>query len=55
MLLRRARDEDGEGIPASRWLLDFRGTLRLWRRMKLWRIRDYAAAVDMELSRLDAI
>jgi hypothetical protein len=46
---------EDEGIPLSRWLLDFRGTARLWRRMKLWRIRNYAAAVDMELSRLDAI
>ena len=49
------RGGDSEGIPLSRWLLDFRGTARLWRRMKLWRIRDYAQAVDMELSRLDAI
>jgi hypothetical protein len=46
---------EAEGIPLSRWLLDFRGTARLWRRMKLWRIRDYAQAVDIELSRLDAI
>lgn len=49
------RSDQGEGIPLSRWLLDIRGTWRLWRRMKLWRIRDYAQAVDMELSRLDAI
>jgi Protein of unknown function (DUF2637) len=49
------RGGEAEGIPLSRWLLDFRGTARLWRRMKLWRIRDYAQAVDVELSRLDAI
>ena len=55
VLLRRQDEAEQEGIPASRWLLDFRGTLRLWRRMKLWRIRAYSAAVDMELSRLEAI
>ena len=49
------RDGGGEDIPLSRWVLDFTGTFRLWRRMKLWRIRDYGAAVDMELSRLAAV
>lgn len=43
------------GIPLARWLLAFRSTFRLWRRMKLWGIRSYAEAVDMELSRLVAI
>lgn len=56
MLLKRRSEAGGsEGVPLARWLLDFRGTARLWRRMKLWRIRDYAEAVDMELSRLQAI
>lgn len=49
---KRRRDER---IPRVRWLLDFGGTLALWKRMRLWRIRSYASAVDMELSRLVAI
>lgn len=56
ILLRRHRGEGGEeGVPLARWLLAPRPTFVLWRRMKLWRIRDYRVAVDMELSRLQAI
>lgn len=53
VLLRRQRES--ERIPASRWLLAFKDTFRLWRRMKLWRITDYSRALEMEKSRLRAI
>lgn len=53
VILRNQRQ--GERIPWKRWVLDLRGTFRLWRRMQLWRIADYQQAVDMELSRLRAI
>lgn len=49
---KRKRDER---VPRIRWLLDLRGTMALWKRMRLWRIRSYSAVVDMELSRLVAI
>ena len=42
-------------IPPARWVLAFPSTWRMWRRMKLWRITSYSAAVDMELSRLQAM
>ena len=50
-LLRRHRDEAEEGVPFSRWVLAPWPTFILWRRMKLWDIPGYRAAVDMELSR----
>ena len=55
-LLRR-QDDDGarRGIPAARWMLAPWPTFVLWRRMKLWHIPDYRAAVDMELSRRQAV
>jgi hypothetical protein len=54
-LLRRHRDADEQGIPFSRWMLAPWPTFVLWRRMKLWDIPGYRAAVDMELSRRQAI
>lgn len=54
-LLRRHRDADEQGIPFARWLLAPWPTFVLWRRMKLWNIPGYHAAVDMELSRREAI
>lgn len=54
-LLRRHRSEDEEGIPFARWLLAPWPTFTLWRRMKLWDIPGYRAAVDMELSRRQAV
>lgn len=42
-------------IPLMRWVLAFPSTFRLWRRMVLWKINDYGAAIDMELDRLRAI
>jgi Protein of unknown function (DUF2637) len=45
----------GDRIPRMRWLLDFRGTLAIWKRMRLWRETSYARAVSMELDRLAAI
>lgn len=56
VLLARYRDAAGvRGVPASRWLLAPWPTFILWRRMRLWNIRDYNQAVDMELARLNAI
>ena len=54
-LLRRHRAVDEQGIPFSRWMLAPWPTFVLWRRMKLWDIPGYRAAVDMELSRREAI
>jgi len=54
-LLRRHRDVSEEGIPFARWVLAPWPTFVLWRRMKLWNIRGYHSAVDMELSRREAI
>jgi hypothetical protein len=54
VLLRRHRG-DADPIPLARWLLALRSTFRMWRRMKLWGIAGYSDAVDMELSRLQAI
>jgi hypothetical protein len=45
----------GDRIPRVRWLLDFKGTLAMWRRMRLWRESSYAKAVTMELERVAAI
>lgn len=42
-------------IPRMRWVLDFGGTLAIWKRMQLWREPSYAKAVSMELERLAAI
>jgi Protein of unknown function (DUF2637) len=44
-----------EPIPAARWVMAPWPTFVLWRRMVLWRINSYADAVDMELSRRQAI
>jgi len=54
---RRAKREErrGDRIPLMRWVLDFRGTLAIWKRMQLWREPSYAKAVSMELERLAAI
>jgi hypothetical protein len=50
----RKRRRDNR-IPRIRWLLDFRGTFALWKRMRLWREPSYRVAVNMELERLAAI
>ena len=55
VLLHRDDEPGIDRIPRMRWLLDFRGTYALWRRMRLWDERSYAAAIGMELERLDAI
>lgn len=41
-----------EKIRRSRWLLAFPSTFALWRRMTLWEITSYAAALDCERQRL---
>ena len=50
------RDTGTRGrIPVARWLLAPVSTAALWRRMKLWDLTDYRVALDMELSRRQAI
>ncbi|HEV2344507.1 MAG TPA: DUF2637 domain-containing protein [Actinocrinis sp.] len=44
-----------EPIPAARWLVSPWPTLKLWRRMILWRQHSYTAALVMERARLGAI
>jgi hypothetical protein len=44
-----------EPIPASRWLVSPWPTLKLWRRMILWRQHSYPRALTMERQRLGAI
>ena len=53
VLLRRDRQD--ERIPLARWLLAFRPTFAMWRRMKLWQISSYPAALAMDLARRQAI
>ena len=54
VLLDRVR-EDRDPVPLARWILAPLPTFRLWRRMILWRVSDYGAAVDMEISRRQSI
>jgi hypothetical protein len=54
VLLGRER-EGRDPIPFARWILAPWPTFRLWRRMVLWQITSYSAAVSMELSRRQAI
>jgi hypothetical protein len=49
-----ARKKERDRIPLARWLLAFRSTWALWKRMKLWRIRSYSVAIRTELSRRQA-
>ncbi|MFJ3094621.1 DUF2637 domain-containing protein [Streptomyces hydrogenans] len=54
LVVRAARLADGhdtEGVPAYRWALAPATTWRIWRRMKLWRIKSYVEAVRMEKAR----
>lgn len=44
-----------EPIPAARWLLAPLPTFLLWRRMVLWRVNKYTAALAMERVRLNRI
>jgi hypothetical protein len=56
VLLRAGSDSTWrEPVPAARWLMAPWPTFLLWRRMVLWRIHSYAEAVDLELSRRQAI
>lgn len=57
-LLRRLRVADGhyrQPIPLARWVLALRSSFRLWRRMVLWQITSYPAALALEQRRLHAI
>jgi hypothetical protein len=44
-----------EAIPAARWLLSPWPTLKLWRRMVLWRVNSYPRALEQEKMRLGAV
>lgn len=44
-----------EPIPAARWIVSPWPTLKLWRRMILWRQHSYTAALAIERTRLGAI
>lgn len=44
-------DKHIEGPPASRWLLNPLGTFVLWRRQRLWLIREWATVLDLERER----
>ena len=44
-----------EPIPAARWIVSPWPTLKLWRRMILWRQHSYRDALDMERTRLGAL
>lgn len=45
-------DKHMEGVRLTRWLLSPLPTFLLWRRMKLWEIRNYEAAIRIEQHRL---
>ncbi|WP_433573967.1 DUF2637 domain-containing protein [Streptomyces sp. CA-251247] len=45
-------DKHMEGVRLTRWLLSPLPTFKLWRRMKLWEVRSYEVAVEMEQARL---
>jgi hypothetical protein len=44
-----------EPIPAARWFLSPWPTLKLWRRMVLWRVNSYPRALEQEKMRLGAV
>jgi hypothetical protein len=44
-----------EPIPAARWFLSPWPTLKLWRRMVLWRVNSYPRALAAEKARLGAV
>jgi len=50
-----ATDNHRESVPAARWLLAPYSTLKLWRRMVLWRVYSYPRALDQERVRLARI
>lgn len=50
-----ATDNHREPVPAARWLLAPYSTLKLWRRMVLWRVHSYPAAIAQERVRLHRI
>lgn len=47
-----AKPDHMESIRLSRWLLAFPSTFALWRRMVLWEIRSYPAALKRERDRI---
>jgi hypothetical protein len=44
-----------EAIPTARWMLSPWPTLKLWRRMVLWRVNSYPRALEQEKMRLGAV
>lgn len=47
-------DRHVDGVPLWRWILAPLPTFVLWRRMRLWQIRSYPQAVEMERERVMA-
>lgn len=47
----KTRRRDRDKIPLGRWVLAFRPTFRLWKRMNLWGIKSYREALAMEMRR----
>jgi hypothetical protein len=45
-------DKHMEGVRLTRWLLSPLPTFLLWRRMKLWELRSYQQAINLEQERL---
>ncbi|MGW0703030.1 DUF2637 domain-containing protein [Streptomyces sp. NPDC002867] len=45
-------DKHMEGVRLTRWLLSPVPTFRLWRRMKLWELRNYEQVIKLEQDRL---
>lgn len=43
-------EEQYDSIPTWRWVLALRQTFRIWKRMKLWGIRSYTEAIELELN-----
>lgn len=54
VLLARTSDER-DPIPLPRWILAPWPTFLMWRRMVMWQITSYRQAIDVELSRRQAI
>lgn len=50
-----AKASHREPVPAARWVLSPWPTMKLWRRMILWKVNSYPAALAQEKRRLGAI
>lgn len=58
VILHRQRRDDGtedDYVPLSRWFLAPVKTFKMWRRQKLWGVKSYKVALDMEIARQLAV